>query len=1398
MPRQLLAGFYSDVLLNAIKKHYKDNAINVTKELLNSLCFFETDLPTRQNSIDKESNLYSIIAVYHNYLQRGLPTHSNIMVEEYLVSVWGDIDKLISDTGTIEYAQKNSTIDFTKQLFSSLFIIDPRIGKEPLNNNTWKTWLGSDLERRFLDEHLLNRLGQHWVQLIEPQRSVSNILSYSYKSGEYIKELYNQPIDNMGEQRVDFAIEVPCILSKQGRRGLILEVDGSQHINDRAQYNLDQYRDQAMQCLENTRWATLRAKSSEWAKIPALLNNYSSFFEDKYFERIKDNYDKPIWENEIGLKALNVALTPIGVARIQKVLIELLLNGTLSIQKEIWKIAVIERDIDCAEIAIKDFKNSWKIFNDLSGFYLELPLIELTIYNSKEFNAKEISINKLPINESYNYSGDLLIDISVLQKWGLTDTIQTEQSINKVTIRSAHSKKDLRDFLSAPLINYIKLLDDKEEEQQALDKNLNVKNLEYLIQSSFRKKSLRPGQLPIINKALQLNSVIGLLQTGGGKSLTYQICALLQPGVAIIIDPIKSLMEDQNLGLIKNDIDSTIFINSSLKTHYERKWAQDQLIEGRVMFAFISPERLQIPSFRASLNEMQNKYDKYFSYFVIDEAHCVSEWGHDFRTSYLKLGANARTFCKTWGSEDKLTLFGLTATASFDVLSDVKRELEIGDEDVISNLNAHRKELIYRIHDVKSDLDKNSIGWSASQKVGDAKINTLNSILLNLPNELNEETDSNLIPDNFDSLAFYSKNEKDKYNNGVLIFCPHKSEKSPMGVNYVAPRLKLNDIKVGTFYGSDSSDEKQLDVSSSETNQKNYINNELNILVATKAFGMGIDKSNVRSTVHFNFPSSIESFVQEAGRAGRDQKRAYCHVLYCSDAKHIDTNIVNSFHSNNFKSIDHDYEMLLELLEEITYPSQKISNEITQKVFEELGEVVQIRTWEKNGFKNLYINKAFQVSYGSIDLINLKKDIRRVHESIDIDLANQILDFIIDYIKSKAPSNNYFDWLESEIVGNSQPGIEILLKNKPLGTKLPDITIGFRNNRINVITELLKVHVSNSITEWIVESASNYCDNITDFYSNIIKDVKKKENIDISDKLPFEDKKAEKQLYKYFYQIRSEIDTFKAIYRLSVIGVIDDYEVDYASKNVKLFIQSKSNEQYLKNLEDYLTRYLSPKRVYELIEVVKLNNKGTLIRNCAHALIEYVYEFIGSKRTRAISEMQKVCEIGIASQNHEDIEKEIRLYFSSKYTEALLNDTKFGKDFNLVILEKYLNETNGVADLLEHLRGSTSRILSDNPDNGALLILNAYSTLLLETKYINGNLIIRSNFLVEKAVEDLEAGLFRFEDKGINIMLVLNLIRKDLLEQNAGLENIIEEISLLISIKQHTEWTKKFNKKYIA
>lgn len=1396
MQRQLLAGFYSDVLMNGIKRHYKDNAVRVTKELLNALSFFETDLPKHNVAIDKDNSLYSQLAILHNYVQRGLPTKLSVKVEEYLKTRWSDINKTISDTGSIEYVITDVSEDFVKLLFAALFIIDPRIGAESLESKYWKDNLGSDLEKRFLKEHLLSAFGQQWLQLIEPQRSVQNILQYSYLSGDYVKELYNQPLDSFGEQRVDFSIELPCVFTNDGRRGLIIEVDGSQHIHNRAQYNLDQYRDQAIGCLEYTKWATIRASSSQWNAVPRLLQNFGSFFRDAYFNKVSDNYTNPIWQKENGYKALEIALLPIGVARIQKVLIELLFSGVLSINKPLWRIGIIERDVDCAKIAIEDLKDLWKGLSILSGNDLLLPEIELTVFSTTEFSKSDREGYKQNINKAADFTGDLLIDISILQRWGLTDTVHTKQTVNTVTIRSSHSRRSLRQFISAPLITYKPLL-----EYEDTQTNLHVERvlfINYLIQSAFRKRSLRPGQLPIINKALQLTSVIGLLQTGGGKSLTYQVCSLLQPGISIIIDPIKSLMADQNEGLKKNDIDATIFVNSSIKTHYERKWAQDQLLNGNILFAFISPERLQIPGFRASLKEMNNTKGNYFSYCVIDEAHCVSEWGHDFRTSYLRLGSNARRFCKTWKGKKEIPLFALTATASFDVLSDVKRELQIGNEDVVSSLSSDRGELIYVIHPVNSGLRDGARGFTASQAVGNAKVQEIRRIMEELPDLILKTSHPEMLPQKFNKSGFYNKNEKDKFGNAVLIFCPHKSERSPMGVKYVAPRISNPPLEVGTFFGADSESEGFDAVSTSELNQARFINNDQNVLVATKAFGMGIDKANVRSTIHFNFPSSIESFVQEAGRAGRDRKRALCHILYTNDARHIDEEIISSFHANNFRGIRHDYEMLGELLEEITYPSRRITNEITGLVFEELGETIQAKLWKRDNYERLYISRAFQVNYGYINLRNLYPDTTNLNAEIDKELADTVLKFIIDYIQRNSPNTDYYTWLNTEVIGNGHPGIEKLLKRVAEGTQLPEIEIGFRNNRINLLTSILKSNLHEGITEYIVQKSAAYCTSIEDFYRNLEKEIYNSERVNIADKIPKPDSAISKNITDYFFQIRDEIDTFKAIYRLSIIGVIDDYEVDYSAKSIRLTITKKSDKSYLHSLEDYLIRYLSPKRVNELMTIVKNGNKGSVIRNCAFALIEYVYKYIGSKRSRAIREMQTLCETGITAQDSDEIRNFISLYFNSKYTEELLEKTNSGVSFDLDLVEEYIDLTSGIADNLEHLRGSTARILSDNPENAAMLLLRAYAELLLETRYVRGKLFIRSQFLVDKALEDLVNGLQRFEESGDNLLQVMNYMRSELLQQNAGLEPVLEEVSMLLSVKQHGKWLKSFNNQFIS
>lgn len=200
-------------------------------------------------------------------------------------------------------------------------------------------------------------------------------------------------------------------------------------------------------------------------------------------------------------------------------------------------------------------------------------------------------------------------------------------------------------------------------------------------------------------------SVIGLLPTGSGKSLTYQIAALLQPGITIVIDPLISLMKDQYDGLRKASIDSCTFINSTVSDKSKREELMERSL---VQFVFLSPERLCIRGFRSRLHNMQDLH-VYFSYGVIDEVHCVSEWGHDFRFTYLHLGRNLYNYVLPKQSAirpDRIALFGLTATASFDVLADVERELSgngafpLDSDAIVRYENTNRLELQYHIIEI--------------------------------------------------------------------------------------------------------------------------------------------------------------------------------------------------------------------------------------------------------------------------------------------------------------------------------------------------------------------------------------------------------------------------------------------------------------------------------------------------------------------------------------------------------------------------------------------------------------------------------------------------------------------------------------------------------------------------
>jgi len=423
-----------------------------------------------------------------------------------------------------------------------------------------------------------------------------------------------------------------------------------------------------------------------------------------------NNFDISKYDSNL----IQLMFTPVAIARVQKILLEALMTHKLNIADKAWNILVEEQDVPCAALAIEDLKKLFFHLTQLSVEYqdLRLPEINLEIISSCDFCASPLHLDYKPTVRlsafQYEKIYDLVIDIGVFQKSNINKTSFSKFKCKHncyFNIRSATEKRNERLIYTSERIKYRELVTrDLQGRYSEISDTCNM--LRYFVRLLFRKDDFRPGQLPILNRALQNKSVIGLLPTGGGKSLTYQLAAMLQPGVTLVIDPLSSLMKDQYDGLMNAGIDCCAFINATLSP--DLKTLQEQKMEAsQLLFVFLSPERLGIYQFRERLKNMEELHI-YFAYGVIDEVHCVSEWGQDFRLIYLHLGRNLYKYVKA--KDGEISLFGLTATASFDVLADVERELSgegafnLDADTIVRFENTNRLELQYKIEKVNVDF----------------------------------------------------------------------------------------------------------------------------------------------------------------------------------------------------------------------------------------------------------------------------------------------------------------------------------------------------------------------------------------------------------------------------------------------------------------------------------------------------------------------------------------------------------------------------------------------------------------------------------------------------------------------------------------------------------------------
>jgi ATP-dependent DNA helicase RecQ len=325
-----------------------------------------------------------------------------------------------------------------------------------------------------------------------------------------------------------------------------------------------------------------------------------------------------------------------------------------------------------------------------------------------------------------------------------------------------------------------------------------------ILQQTFGYQQFRPGQEAIIQSVLAGNDTLALLPTGGGKSVCYQVPALAQEGMCLVITPLIALMKDQVRQLHRRNVNA-LAIHSGMN-FFEVKKALLNAGTGLFKFLYLSPERLQTNLFKEYLPSLP------INLIAVDEAHCISQWGYDFRPAYLQIA-------KLREELPRVPILALTASATPRVQQDIMQQLHFSQARRLFRASFERPNLSFSVFQVPQ------------------KVNKLLQVLQHVP-------------------------------GSALVYCRNRKR-----TKEIASLLQLHGISAGYYHAGLSNEERNR-------RQDEWLQNKVRVMACTNAFGMGIDKADVRTVIHLDVPDSLEAYYQEAGRAGRDGKRAYA-VLLC-------------------------------------------------------------------------------------------------------------------------------------------------------------------------------------------------------------------------------------------------------------------------------------------------------------------------------------------------------------------------------------------------------------------------------------------------------------------------------------------------------------------------------------
>ena len=614
-----------------------------------------------------------------------------------------------------------------------------------------------------------------------------------------------------------------------------------------------------------------------------------------------------------------------------------------------------------------------------------------------------------------------------------------------------------------------------------------------ILEKYYGYKSFRRGQENIINSILSGNDVLAIMPTGGGKSICYQIPALLLDGVTIVISPLISLMKDQVDAIKEMGIEST-YINSSL-TSKEFEEIITNVKENKYKIVYVAPERLESYEFIMAITECR------ISQIAIDEAHCVSQWGHDFRSSYRRI----KNFIEMLNIRPIVTAF--TATATEEVKGDIINLLGFIDPSLFVT-GFDRENLFINI-----------------EKGNDKRSYILKYI------------------------------EENRDSSGIIYAATRKE------VDYIYELLTSNGYKAGRYHAG-------LNDELRKENQEDFIKDKINIMVATNAFGMGIDKPNIRFVIHYNMPKNIEGYYQEIGRAGRDGEKSECILLFSPSDIHTQKYLIE-VSTENIERKNNQYLKLKQMVD-LIYSNdcyrKYILNYFGESVSEDCnncssclseGELVDKTIDAQKVLSCIYrMKKSFGVAM-VVDVLRGSKNSKVINAKFnELSTYGIMKDYSSDELKvfiNTLISHGYIDYVEGTypVIKLNNRSVKVLKGDEKVQFK--EVKIKSTSNDNNTLFEILRELRFNIANE---EGVPPYII----FGDNTLREMSTKYPLNLEELMNISGV-GEVKLNKYGEIF---INTIKDYVDENNIKIVNN---EYKKKNEEVYLNVESNKELLSRLK---------------------------------------------------------------------------------------------------------------------------------------------------------------------------------------------------------------------------------------